>query len=191
MVGMERVANEEQVKRHYALLDILLLIFWFLLTGIFLTVWRLEKFPLFPFLAGLICASIVTLTAHEFVIRGRIREKSSLMEYFRALRNVITLFVDVILRLIVANGVLVYQALTMDIEPRIVRIKVDLTSESEVTLISMLITLIPGTVVIDVEEECGKYYLFIHYSYLRSENLVESMEDTIKRWDGKIRGIFR
>lgn len=189
---MESEALEDRsVKRHYAMLDISLIVFWFLLSGSFYYMLNLKEISVYTLVAGVAAASAVTLTAHEFVIRGEEREKSTLSEYIVSFYNVVTLIVDIILKLIIANGILVYQSLTMDIEPRIVRVKVDLTSESEVTLISLLITLTPGTLVTDVEEIDGVYYLYVHYSYLKSEDLGESMETTIIRWDRKIRGLFK
>jgi len=184
-------SNEEAYKRHYALLDILLLIFWFLLTGTFISVIFGESFSSFNLVLGVLSASIVTYTAHKFVIRGEEREKESIVEYLSSLKNAALLFVDVILKLIVANGILMYQSLTMDVEPKIVRVKVNLTSESEVTFISLLITLIPGTLVLDVEELEDDYYLYVHYSYLKAENLSENIKENISKWDEMIRGIFK
>ena len=189
---MERdVISEDALNRHYALLDILLLLFWFALTGEVIVILTGRDISLFNLIGGLLAASVVTLTAHEFVIRGEEREKNTLLDYLNSLKNLLTLFIDVTFKLIVANGVLVYQSLTLDIEPRIVRVKVNLTSESEVTLISLLITLVPGTLVIDAERFEDDYYLYVHYSYLKAENLIESMKETINKWDGRIKGVFK
>lgn len=182
--------QEDALNRHYALLDVLLLLFWFILTGEIFVLLKGGDISLYTFFGGLASASIVTITVHEFVIRGKETEKSSFKEYIVALKNLFILFIDVILKLIVANGILVYQSLTLDIEPRIVRIKVSLTSEIEITLISLLITLTPGTLVIDVEEIKNEYYLYVHYSYLKAEDLIESMKDTVTKWDRMIKGAF-
>lgn len=184
-------SNEEAYKRHYALLDILLLLFWFMLTGSFVTVLLGDTLSSFNLILGVLSASIVTYTAHRFVIRGEEREKESILEYLKSLKNVIFLSIDVVFKLIIANGILMYQSLTMDVEPRIVRVKVNLTSESEVTFISLLITLIPGTLVLDVEEIEDDYYLYVHYSYLKAENLSDNIKKNISRWDEMIRGIFK
>jgi len=186
-----RNRDSEAYKRHYALMDVLLIFFWLLITGILFDILNGQEISLFALLSGVIAASAVTLTAHEFVIRGEKKEKESLADYLSSLKNVIALIIDVILKLVVANAVLVYQSLSLDIEPRVVRVKVSLTSESEVTLISLLITLIPGTIVLDVEEKDDGFYLLIHYSYLKSEDLVENMTENIEKWDGKIRGLFK
>lgn len=183
--------KEEASKRHYALLDVLLLIFWFLLTGDLAAVMQGEDISLNSVFIGILAASTVTLTVHEFVIRGEEREKESIKEYLISIKNILNLFIDISLKLIVANAVLIYQAITLDINPRIVRAKVDLTSEAEVTLISLLITLLPGTLVIDVEEENKEYYIYVHYSYLKAEKLSENMKKTVNKWDGQIRGVFK
>ncbi|MBS3817452.1 MAG: Na+/H+ antiporter subunit E [Candidatus Thermoplasmatota archaeon] len=186
----EENTKQDSFDRHYALLDVFLLLFWFLLTGQIIVVMKGGDLSFYTLFTGIIAASVVTFTVHEFVIRGEERKKSRLTEYLGSLKDIAGLFVDVTLKLILANGILVYQAITLNIEPRIVKIKVDLTSESEVTLISLLITLTPGTLVMDVEEAKENYYLYIHYSYLKAENLVESMKDTVMRWDKMIKGVF-
>lgn len=188
---VRREEDEDALQRHYALLDIMLILFWFMLTGEIIAVLTMQDISLFSVAAGIIAASLVTYTAHEFVIRGENRKKGSLSEYLKALRNLVALLFDVSFKLIVANGVLLYQSLTMDIKPRIVRVKVDLTSESEVTLISLLISLVPGTLVMDVEEKGGSYYLFVHYSYLKAEDLSDSIKETITGWDRMIQGVFK
>ena len=184
--------NTDADKRHYVLLDVLLMLFWFLLTGTLLSVLTLRNVSLISVFAGIISASAVTFTVHRFVIQGNIKSKSSYTEYLASLRNLIILIMDVILQLIIANAILLYQSLSMNIEPRIVKVRVNLESDAEVTLISSLITLIPGTLVIDVESVSeGWYYVYIHFSYLKSDDLEESIENTIDRWDDLIRGIFR
>ena len=184
--------NTDADKRHYVLLDVLLMLFWFLLTGTLLSILTLRNISLISVFAGIISASAVTLTVHRFVIQGNIKSKSSSVEYLASLRNLIILIIDVVFQLIIANAILLYQSLSMNIEPRIVKVRVNLESDAEVTLISSLITLIPGTLVIDVESGSGGwYYVYIHFSYLKSDDLEESIENTINRWDDLIRGIFR
>ncbi len=183
-------SEEDAFNRHYALLDILLLIFWLLLTGEFVVILKGGDLSVYSLIAGVIAASVVTLTVHKFVIHGEERKKSELKHYINSLKNILALFVDVTFKLIIANAILIYQTLSLDVEARIIRAKVSLTSEGEVTLISLLITLTPGTLVIDVEEEDDDYYLVVHYSYLKAENLTESIKNTITGWDKKIKGVF-
>ncbi|MFW6083449.1 MAG: Na+/H+ antiporter subunit E [Thermoplasmatota archaeon] len=189
-MGIEH-SNQDAYKRHYALLDILLLVFWLILTGTFVSMIHDGTISFLHILLGVVSASIVTYIAHKFVIRGEEREKESIFEYLNSLKNVVLLFIDVIFRLIVANGILMYQSLTLDVEPKIVKVKVNLTSESEVTFISLIISLIPGTFVLDVEELKNDYYLYIHYSYLKADNLSENIKEDISKWDSMIRGIFK
>lgn len=184
------IYEEDALNRHYALLDVLLLIFWLLLTGELINIVGGGDITVYSLGSGLIAASVVTFTVHRFVIRGEERKKSRLSEYLNSLKNILALFVDVTFKLIVANGILIYQSLTLKVEPKVVRTKVSLTSESEVTLISLLITLTPGTLVIDVEREDSTYYLYVHYSYLKAENLSESIKESILNWDSMIKGVF-
>lgn len=182
--------EEDALNRHYALLDVLLLIFWLLLTGELVNIVRGSEISIYRLGSGLIAASVVTFTVHKFVIQGEERKKSRLSEYLNSLKNILALFGDVTLKLIIANGILIYQSLTMKIEPKVVRTKISLTSESEITLISLLITLTPGTLVIDVEEKDDTYYLYVHYSYLKAKNLSESIKESIHNWDRMIKGVF-
>ncbi len=184
-------SNKDADNRHYVLLDVLLLLFWFLLTGTLFSMFSLEAISLLSVLAGVVSASAVTLTVHKFVIRGDIRNKSTLSEYLISLGHLIVLILDVTIQLMIANAIILYQSLSMRIEPRIVEVKVGLESDTEVTLISSLITLVPGTLVIDVEKSSGWYYLYVHYSYMKTDDLEENMDSTIKRWDRLIRGVFR
>ena len=184
------ISKEDALNRHYALLDILLILFWLLLTGEIFNIFRGSEISLYTLASGLVGASLVTFTVHKFVIHGEERKKSRLSEYLNSLKNIFALFLDVCLKLIIANGILIYQSITMKVEPRVVRTKVSLTSESEVTLISLLITLTPGTLVIDVEKEDETYYLYVHYSYLKAENLSESIKESILNWDNMIKGVF-
>ncbi len=183
--------GSEAYKRHYALLDVLLILFWFLLTGTLVSLFKGEDISLYVVFLGIIAASTVTLTAHEFVIQGEKREKESILRYMSDLKNMIALFLDIGVRLIVANAILMYQATTLEVEPRIVKVGVQLTSEAEVTLISLLITLVPGTLVVDADEKEDGYYLYVHYSYLKSEDLGNNITKTIKKWDRQIRGLFK
>ncbi len=189
-MGSNQIGSEAY-KRHYALLDVLLILFWTLLTGTLVSLFKGEDISMYGVILGILAASTVTLTAHEFVIQGEKREKESIITYLTDLKNVIALFLDIGARLIVANAVLMYQATTLEVEPRIVKVGVNLTSEAEVTLISLLITLVPGTLVIDADEREDGYHLYVHYSYLKSEDLGSNIKKTIKKWDGQIRGLFK
>ncbi len=195
MESVGKVSERSQAdadKRHYVLLDVFLLLFWFLLTGTLFSILTFKNISFITVAAGIISASAVTFTVHRFVIRGTVKSKSSSLEYLKAMGNTVLLILDVIIQLIIANAILFYQSLSMRIEPRIVKVRVNLESDAEVTLISSLITLIPGTLVIDAESgDESWYYLYIHFSYLKSDDLEENIENTINRWDGLIRGIFR
>jgi multisubunit Na+/H+ antiporter MnhE subunit len=89
---------------------------------------------------------------------------------------------------------LIYQVITLNIKPKIVRIKVNLKSDAELTLISHLITVTPGTLVIDVEDaEGGGSYLFVHFSYhcVTDESSVKRIEKSIGKWDKLIGALFK
>jgi multisubunit Na+/H+ antiporter MnhE subunit len=55
-----------------------------------------------------------------------------------------------------------------------------------------LITLTPGTLVIDIEDaEDGGSFLYIHFSYLKAKYLGKYIENTIGQWDKMIGALFK
>jgi multicomponent Na+:H+ antiporter subunit E len=105
------------------------------------------------------------------------------------------LIFSAIFRIIIANVELIYQVLTLNIDPKIVRLKVDLSSDAELTIISHLITVTPGTLVIDVDDtnKKGESYLFVHFSYYRlaDEDSADKIEKSIGKWDKMIGALFK
>lgn len=68
----------------------------------------------------------------------------------------------------------------MDIKPAIFELETKLTEDWEITLLSMLITLTPGTVVINVSEDRTK--LYVHTLDLEDvDNAVNSIRNTFEK----------
>ena len=119
-------------------------------------------------------------------------KRKTFREYIFATEHLVGLITSTIFRVIIANIQLIYQVLTLKINPRIIRIKVDLSSDAELALISHLITLTPGTLVIDIQDtEKGGAYLYVHFSYLLDKDSGEYIKSTIGRWDEMIGALFR
>jgi multicomponent Na+:H+ antiporter subunit E len=172
-------------KRDVFVLVVSLFLFWILLT---------VNFSPFSLSLGFFISLFIGLAATKLTIATVEGKRKTFKEYFFATEHLITLIFSAILRIILANIELIYQVITMDIKPKIVRIKVNLKSDAELTLISHLITITPGTLVIDVEDaNDGGSYLFVHFSYhcATDETSIEKIEKSIGKWDTLIGALFK
>ena len=163
-----------------------LFLFWILLT---------VNFSIFFLVLGFIISLSIGLVATKLTIASVEGKRKTVKQYFFATEHLFGLIFSAIFRIIIANVELIYQVLTLNIDPKIVRIKVDLSSDAELTLISHLITVTPGTLVIDVDEanKRGESYLFVHFSYycLVDEDSAEKIEKSIGKWDKMIGALFK
>ena len=175
------------IKKKYFIADvfvlmILLWFFWIIFT---------EDISYYSLFIGFIVALIVGLISRFFFLKTKREHKKSFKEYFVALENLFALLFTTLFRLIQANLLVIFQAITLRICPRIVKIKVNVKSDFEITLISTLITLTPGTLVIDVEDaEDEGAYLYVHFSYLKTDDPQKYIENTIGKWDAMIGALF-
>lgn len=170
-------------KRDILVLVIALFIFWILLTF---------DFSYSSLILGFIISILISLsTTILFIPKVKIKRKK-FIEHFLAIEHLIGLVSSTIFRVIIANVQLIYQAITLKINPKIVRIKVDLSSDAELAIISHLITLTPGTLVIDVQDaDDGGSYIYVHFSYLSEKESGEYIKSTIGRWDEMIGALFK
>ncbi|KYK20335.1 hypothetical protein AYK25_08995 [Thermoplasmatales archaeon SM1-50] len=170
-------------KRDIIVLVLALFIFWILLTF---------DFSYISLFLGLCISISVGLISTKFVITGVKGRRKTFKEYFFAIEHLVGLITTTIFRVIIANGQLIYQAVSLKIYPKIVRVKVNLRSDVELAIISHLITLTPGTLVIDVEDaEDEGSYIYVHFSYLKAKHLGKYIENTIGRWDKMIGALFK
>jgi multicomponent Na+:H+ antiporter subunit E len=173
-------------KRDVFVLVTTLFLFWILLT---------VNFSIFSLVLGFLISLGIGLISTRLTLASVEGKRKTLKQYFFATEHLFTLIFSAIFRIIIANVELIYQVLTLKIDPKIVRIKVDLSSDAELTLISHLITVTPGTLVIDVDDanEKGESYLFVHFSYYCSadEDSAEKVEKSIGRWDKMIGALFK
>ncbi|MBU0497785.1 MAG: Na+/H+ antiporter subunit E [Candidatus Thermoplasmatota archaeon] len=177
------IKNKGVHKRDILILSIFLFAFWILL---------LSDYSFISISFGLIISIIISILTTKMVfydIRGK---RKTLIEYFLAIEHLIGLISTTVFRVIIANGQLISQAITLKIDPKIVRVKVNLLSDAELTIISHLITLTPGTLVIDIEDaDDGSAYLYVHFSYLKSKDLGKYIDSTIGQWDRMIGALFK
>ena len=175
--------REYSRRRGFIVLIAGLIIFWFVITG---------DVSFYSMTLGIASSCIIAYTQRHLIIGEPIMTQRPILEYLRGIEHSIVLFFSALWYVIYANAFLIYQAISLDIEPKIVRVQVKMDSDLELTVISNLITLTPGTLVIDLEEgEEGTSYLYVHFSYLKSKHLGESISDKVGRWDALIGGMFR
>jgi len=173
-------------KRDVFVLVTTLFLFWILLT---------VNFSIFFLILGFLISLSIGLVSTKLTIASVEGKRKTLKQYFFATEHLIALIFSAIFRIIIANVELIYQVLTLNIDPKIIRIKVDLSSDAELTLISHLITVTPGTLVIDVDDtnKKGESYLFVHFSYynLADEESGTKIEKSIGKWDKMIGALFK
>ncbi len=183
MRGKKMKQVREIHKRDVIVLISALFLFWFLLTF---------NFSYLSLILGLCVSILIGIGTTKIVttdVKGR---RKTFKEYFFAIEHLVGIISTTIFRVIIANGQLIYQTLTLKIEPIIVRVKVNLRSDTELALISHLITLTPGTLVIDIDDaEDGGSYIYVHFSYLKAKHLEKYIENTIGRWDEMIGALFK
>lgn len=173
----------EAYKRDIIVGILAMFVFWILLTS---------DFSYLSLTVGLLVSAAIIIATRKLVITEVKERRKTFKEYFFAVEHLIGIVFTTISRVIYANCLLMYQAIALRIYPKIVKIKVSLESDLELALISSLITLTPGTIVIDIEDaEEGGSYLYIHFSYLKAKDLEENMKKTIGKLDRLIGALFK
>lgn len=178
------------MKKTGAILATFLLCFvlWLLLTG--------EAAGLWDGLANaewqiIIAGAVVSLLVAVFSARFFIHE--SPFYILRPDRFLLMLFYCFIVfpwALIKANVDVALKALSprIHIRPGIVKVPTELSSEYGLAMLANSITLTPGTITLDVVEEKGKHYYYIHWIKVTEETpekageaIKGSMEKTLRR----------
>jgi len=74
----------------------------------------------------------------------------------------------------------------LPIKPGIVKVKTNLTSPIAKTILANSITLTPGTLTVDIQDE----YLFIHWIEIKHEDLEGATQDIVKKFEKYLEVIF-
>jgi len=125
-----------------------LFVFWVLLTG---------KFDLSSLLLGVICALFVAYAANVLL-----KDNLDKLEGSLAILTRFILFLgQLVIEIGVANIDVAERVLNprLPIEPAMVKYKCHLRGEDPQTLLANAITLTPGTLTVDIDEEEGIYYI--------------------------------
>lgn len=99
--------------------------------------------------------------------------------YLIKIRQVVGLHLFMIWELILANFRVAYEVLTpnYNMRPGVIAVPLDAKSDAEITLLSCLITLTPGTLSLDVAAD--RSVLYIHVMYIDNDD-IEAFRRTIK-----------
>lgn len=155
-------------------------LFWLLLT------W---SFALQELVAGVVVSLAVALFSARFFIR----EKP--FHLFNPLRFLALLFYSLgtfLGELIKANWDVAKKALAprLNINPGIVKVPVELESAAGQALLANSITLTPGTITMDIVEEAGKTYYYIHWLDVQETDGEKAGEIIKGRLERGIRRVF-
>ncbi len=135
---------------------------------------------------------IVSVLAAAFTARFFIHEKSFFL--FNPKRLFVGIYYCVIAfvwELIKANVDVARRALSprLPINPGIVKIETDLKSEYALSALANSITLTPGTITLDIVEESGKNFFYIHWIDAAEEEIKpasQAIAGTLEKWVRRI-----
>ena len=134
--------------------------------------------------AGLIASFLVAILFHEILpLEHHVFISPLRVFWFLAYVPVFFYYV------LKANFDVVYRALhpKMPIKPGIVKIKTSLKTASGITALANSITLTPGTLTVDLTDDG---FLYIHWIYVRSDDIEQATEFIAKRFEWFIKRIF-
>ncbi|MCS7121961.1 MAG: Na+/H+ antiporter subunit E [Archaeoglobaceae archaeon] len=126
---------------------LLMFAFWLVLSA--WNVYILGYYELSRLVSGIVIALIVTFVMHEFLISGKFRRTVAfryLVYMFWLLYQMFLSAIDVSLRVLGFR----------DLNPQVIEFSTPLRSDAAITTLANSITLTPGTVTIDVDEN-GKF----------------------------------
>lgn len=190
---MKKEEKQQEIvssSNHHLSLDVFLFIFWLLLTGLILGLFSLDLLSIYSLLVGVISVIIVSYISHNFIFISDKKETSKEVNFYYQIKHWCLLSTHLFIYLLMSNLSFFRQTITGNIRPKIVDIPVDLQKESQVTLISSMITITPGTLVLKTKKVSTGYLLTIHFSYLKKSEMEGSVEGTIKKWEKSIRGVI-
>ena len=152
-----------------------------------LLVWLLLSWPADAqhLLAGIVIAGFVAfMTGDMFVQRPHLF--THVKRYFWFLRY-LPLF---LWECIKANLDVAYRVIhpAMPINPGIVKVKTTLKSETGLTFLANSITLTPGTLSVDVDQERG--FLYVHWIDVKDKDLEKATEIVVERFERILKRIF-
>lgn len=150
-------------------------------------IWAFLTWPLDfqHFIVGVfICGLVAFLTGDLFIKKPhKLRQFSRYFWFF----YYVPLFVWECIR---ANLDVAYRVIHPDlpINPGIVKVKTKLKSDTALTFLANSITLTPGTMSVDIDEENG--FLYIHWIDVREKDIHKATEMIVKKFEDVLARIF-
>ncbi len=162
-------------------------IFWLAITGQIVAIFKGEA-SWQVLVAGVIVSVITALFSAKFFIHEKAFFLFNTKRFFAGIYYCVIAFVW---ELIKANVDVARRALSpkLPINPGIVKIKTDLTSEYAQSALANSITLTPGTITLDIAEEKGNTYYYIHWIDVASAEVPEASDaiaGTLEKWVRRI-----
>ena len=135
--------------------------------------------------AGAVVALLVSLIAGRFLIAGH-QQKHLLRRWLLALLY----FVKFLWEMVKANVHVAYLVLhpNVPIKPGIVKIKTNLTKDAAITVLTNSITLTPGTLTVDVNEEKGEIY--VHWIDVKTTDIDACTKEIGSRFESILAEVF-
>ena len=146
------------------LLNVMLTLVWIALTG---------SFSFINFFIGFILS---------FFILWIISRNSADRRYYTIAFKVIGFFFYFLYEMLKANFQVAYEVMTSNLhmKPGIVKLELEARSDLEITLLANLISLTPGTLVIDVSDD--RKVMYIHGMYLQDRaKFIDSIKNGLER----------
>jgi multicomponent Na+:H+ antiporter subunit E len=152
-------------------LNIIIALIWTLLT---------THFTMSNFLIGLFLGYIIL-----WWVRWTVHDK----KYFTKVLQSFSFFFYFIFELVKANLRVAHDVITPTdySTPGIIRIPLDVKTDLEITLLSMVITLTPGTLTLDVSPD--KKWIYVHFMFI--DDLETARKEIKEGFESKIIELFR
>ena len=161
-------------------------LFWLVITGQIISIFRGA-----PSTEVLIAGAIVSCLVALFSARFFIHEKFYWLFAGRFIPMLIYCICIFPIELWKANVDVAKRALDpkLPVNPGIVKVPVNLQSEYGLAMLADSITLTPGTITMDIVDEEGQTYYYIHWIDVATQDPVEAgdaIKGTLEKWVGRI-----
>lgn len=167
--------------------SVVLYLFWLLITGQIVAIFKGE-----PAVQVLIAGVLVSVVTALFSARFFIHSKA--FYFFNPVKLCTLLFYCFVIfpwELTKANFDVARRALSprLPVNPGIVKVPVDLKKEYAQAMLANSITLTPGTITMDIAEEKGKTYYYIHWINVTEQDPAkagDAIKGTLEKWVRRI-----
>jgi multicomponent Na+:H+ antiporter subunit E len=140
-------------------------------------------------IGGVIVSCIIALFSSKFFI------KENAFWFFNPVRLIsFVIFIPIyIIELFKANLDVAFRALSPRVKtnPGIVKIQTEVKSDYGLSMLANCITLTPGTITMDITEENGKNYMYIHWINVVSKDIKTTSKNIKGAFEPWVRRIFR